>query len=627
MTAAADASGWTPRPRPARAPGAAEPDAAGPAAAGPALVPAPVRVTSRARGTAVWERVHVVLDPALAGALPLLADLVVRRLGRRLTVADRPGCAAPAPSPGGPARPAPLPANGTASPVRPSADGTAPPAPPSADQPPPGALVVTLTHDPALAPEHHVLDVGPAGVEVRAAGADGARHAVQTLRQLVGPAAFRDAPLDASALPLPGVRVEDGPRFSHRGVLLDVARHFLPKREVLRFVELAAAHKLNVLHLHLTDDQGWRFEVRAFPRLTEVGGWRRESQLGSSRSPLFDGRPHGGWYTQDDLREIVAFARTRGVTVVPELDVPGHSQAAMAAYPELAAGTAPDEVWTRWGLNPHALAPTEAVLDFYRTVLDELVEVFDSPVVCLGGDEVPLDAWAADPAALARVGELGLEDVDELLPWFVGRLTEHLRGHGRRVSVWDEVGGARVPRDVVVNSWRGVRSGLDALRDGHDVVVCTEHRLYLDHRAAPGLDEPVPVGTVHTLEDVHAFEPVSPAAAETMAEDGAGRVLGAQAQVWTEQLDSPRRVDYATWPRLCAFAEVVWTPREMRERAGFADLERRLTGAHLARLDAAGVGYRPLEGPRPWQRRPGVPGWALRFDDLGQLVHTPTGER
>lgn len=490
------------------------------------------------------------------------------------------------------------------------------------------AAAVRVAHRPGMPEEDYRLTVDGARlpmVLVEAGGAAGARHAVRTLQQLAGPAAFRTVPTgQVAGVPLPGVLVDDGPRFGHRAVLLDVARHFMPKDGVLRFIDLASAHKLNVLHLHLTDDQGWRMEVRAFPRLTEVGAWRTESQVGSSRSPLRDGTPHGGYYTQEDLREIVAYARSRGVMVVPEIDVPGHSQAAIAAYPHLAPHLPPQQVWTRWGLNPHALDVSDEVLAFFRTVLDEVMDIFDAPMICLGGDEVPTQEWATDPAIVARAAELGLDDVEELVPWFVAQLADHLRAHGRRATVWDEVGGARVPTDVVVNSWRGYRGGIDALRDGHDVVVCPEHEVYLDHRAAAGLDEPAPVGTVHTVEDVYRFEPLTEQVAEAAGEPGAGTVLGAQAHVWTEQLDSGRRVDYAAYPRLTAFAEVVWSPRERRD---WPDFDRRLRDAHLARLDAAGVEYRPLDGPHPWQRRPAVPGWPLRFDELGRLVHAEDGAR
>lgn len=459
-------------------------------------------------------------------------------------------------------------------------------------------------------------------MDIWASSLAGAVNALRTLQQLIGAEAFRRAPLGAPVT-VPEVVIEDSPRFGHRGVLLDVARNFLPKDQVMRFIDVASMHKLNILQLHLTDDQGWRMEVRAYPLLTEVGSWRTESQVGSSRSTLYDGQPHGGYYTQDDLREIVAFARTRGVTIVPEIDVPGHSQAAMAAYRELSAANLDLPVWTRWGLNRNALDTSEFVLDFYRTVLDELMEIFDSPIICIGGDEVDTEQWANSDKIVRQAEELGLDGVDELLPWFSAQLADHLRSRGRRASVWDEVGGARVPRDIIVNSWRGYRGGLDALHDGHDIVVCPEHQVFLDHRAAPGLDEPTPVGTVHTVEDVYRFEPVTDEIAEAATEPGAGMVLGAQAQVWREQLADPRHTDYATYPRLCAFAEVVWTAREDRD---WGDFRSRLD-THLSRLDAAGVEYRPMDGPKPWHRRPRVPGYPQRFDELGNLVPAPGGER
>lgn len=488
-----------------------------------------------------------------------------------------------------------------------------------------------LRLDPELAKGAYRLQVSPSiphatptpsgRVTLTAAGLEGTINGLRTLQQLIGEPAFRHAPAGAEVV-VPEVFIEDTPRFQHRGVLLDVARNFLPKDQVMRFIDLASMHKLNVLQLHLTDDQGWRMEVRAFPRLTEVGSWRTESQVGSSRSTLYDGQPHGGYYTQDDLREIVAFARSRGITVVPEIDVPGHSQAAMAAYPELSAAGLTLPVWTSWGLNRNALDTSEFVLDFYRTVLDELMEIFDSTIICIGGDEVDTEQWAKNDRIVRQAADLGLEDVDELLPWFSAKLADHIRERGRRASVWDEVGGSRVPRDIIVNSWRGYRGGLDAMRDGHDIVVCPEHQVFLDHRAAPGLNEPAPVGTVHTLEEVYHFEPVTDEIAETAAEPGAGAVLG-QAQVWREQLADARRTDYATYPRLCAFAEVVWTAREDRD---WEDFHSRLE-THLRRLDAAGVEYRPLDGPKPWQRRPGVPGYPLKFDELGNLVPAPHGEK
>lgn len=466
--------------------------------------------------------------------------------------------------------------------------------------------------------------VGPPAGEVRVEAADlaGAHAAAQSLRQLAGPDAYRRG--GTRPLELPVVRIEDHPRFEWRGVLLDVARHFLPKHDVLRFVDLAAAHRLNVLQLHLTDDQGWRVQIHRYPELTRTGAWRRESTVGTWRTGAKDDRPHGGFYTQDDLREIVAYARDRGITVVPEIDVPGHVEAAVAAYPEL--GTRKDRrgVRTTWGISQDVLDPCEGSLAFFRHVLEEVLEVFDTPWIALGGDEVPPTLWRESPPIVERAGALGLlgpdgrPDVTQLHGWFVARLAQYVSDAGRRAVVWDEAVSPLLPRDTVVTSWRGYAQGAAALGAGHDVVMAPEQVVYLDHRAGEHPGEPIPVGFLRTVEDVYGFEPLPQELAEQVealvpsrTADGPGRLLGAQAQVWTEHLDSARRVDYATFPRLAAFAEVAWSPRVDRtpgtaaSKAFLDRLERR----HLPRLDAYGVEYRPLAGPHPWQTRPGVEGY------------------
>ncbi|PRX46756.1 hexosaminidase [Prauserella shujinwangii] len=430
-----------------------------------------------------------------------------------------------------------------------------------------------VSFSPELPAEGYRLEITPDGVWITAADAAGAHHAGQTLRQLKGPDAFRAADIHSGPWRLPCGVVTDRPRFGWRGCLLDVARHFRTKAEVLRFTDLLAAHKLNVLHLHLTDDQGWRFDVPRFPRLTEVGAWRRESMVGRHDGPERDGRPHGGCYRADDLREIVAYAGARGITVVPEIDVPGHSRAAIAAYPELGGGRRVD-VWTSWGVCEDVLDPSKSTLDFYRAVLDEVLDVFPGPVIGIGGDEVP--------GATPEHGR------------FVARLAEHVRSRGRRPFAWDEVlDGPALPPGTVIGAWRDEQAGRRAVAAGHDVVLCPEDRVYLDHRQSDHPDEPIPVGYVRTLADVYGWEPPA----------GPG-VLGVQAQVWTEHLDSVRRVDYAAFPRLAAFAEVAWSTGP-RDHAGFLS---RLRDHHLPRLDALGVEYRPLGGPLPWQTRPGVPG-------------------
>ncbi|NBE55930.1 beta-N-acetylhexosaminidase [Streptomyces boluensis] len=493
----------------------------------------------------------------------------------------------------------------------------------------PDAPGISLTVDPDLAPEAYRLLVdGQGGVRVEGGAAAGVFWGAQTLRQLLGPEAFRRAPVvRRDAWAVPEVVVEDAPRFGWRGMMLDVARHFRPKDDVLRQLDLLAAHKLNVFHFHLTDDQGWRVEIKRHPKLTEVGAWRPRTKYGHRASPLWEDRPHGGFYTQDDIREIVAYARERHIRVVPEIDIPGHSQAAIAAYPELGNTDVVDTtelgVWDTWGVNPNVLAPTEAVLRFYEGVFEELLGLFPadtSPFLHIGGDECPKDQWKRSPTAQARIAELGLKDEDELQSWFIRHFDSWLSARGRRLIGWDEIleGGLARPSptttlpDVLrtglssraaVSSWRGYAGGIAAARAGHDVVMCPEQQVYLDHRQHGGADEPVPIGYVRTLEDVYRFEPVPP---QLTAEE-ARHVLGAQANVWTEVMETRERVDYQVFPRLVAFSEVAWSELPAAAERDFAAFEARLDG-HRSRLDALGVDYRPPGGPHPWQRRPGVLG-------------------
>ena len=456
--------------------------------------------------------------------------------------------------------------------------------------------------DPALPAEGYQLDVTPSGISIRGGSAAGLFYGEQTLRQLLPPEALRRAA--SGPWQLPAVHISDAPRFAWRGVLLDVARHFMPVADVLRFIDLAAFHKLNVLHLHLTDDQGWRVEVPGWPRLTTVGAWRRETMLGSRQHGRFDGRPHGGYYSGDDLREIVAYAAARHVTVVPEIDMPGHMQAAIAAYPDLGNGFA-GEVRTAWGISPHVLNLRPETLDFCRRVLDHVCDIFPSTVVGIGGDECPPDEWRS-------TGETRDQS------WFTARMAAHLATRGRRILGWDEILAGPAPRDAVIAAWRGPGPAALAAAAGHDVVACPDTSVYLDYRQSGHPGEPTPVGTLLTTADVYAFDPVPPALVGTPAAD---RVIGAQANVWTEHMESARRVDYMAYPRLCAFAEVVWSPAERDP----ADFEERL-GAHLARLDALGVNYRPPSGPRPWDARPDAPGNPRDLADRLAELHEMTAD-
>ncbi|MFD8147962.1 beta-N-acetylhexosaminidase [Streptomyces sp. NPDC059708] len=471
---------------------------------------------------------------------------------------------------------------------------------------------VRLRLDPAgQGPEAYRLEVGADGVELTGADPAGLFWAAQTLRQLLGPDAHRRAPLrPGRTWDLPYARVADRPRFGWRGLMLDVARHFMPKDGVLRYIDLMAAHKLNVLHLHLTDDQGWRIEIRRHPRLTEAGSWRARSRWGHRASPLWNETPHGGFYTQDDIREIVAYAAERHVRIVPEIDIPGHSQAAIAAYPGLGntdvVDTAALGVWDDWGISENVLAPTEEVLRFYEGVFEELLELFPPEVssfVHVGGDECPKAQWRASATAQARIRELGVDGEDGLQSWFIRHFDRWLADRGRRLIGWDEILEGGLADGAAVSSWRGYAGGIAAAEAGHDVVMCPEQQVYLDHRQADGPDEPMPIGYVRSLEDVYRFEPVPP----KLSAEAAARVLGAQANVWTEVMEHQGRVDYQVFPRLAAFAEVVWSWMPEPESRDWEHFEGRVP-AHLARLDALGVEYRPPGGPLPWQRRPGVLG-------------------
>ncbi|MFB7437296.1 MULTISPECIES: beta-N-acetylhexosaminidase [Streptomyces] len=474
---------------------------------------------------------------------------------------------------------------------------------------------VRLLLDDTLEPEAYKLGVVVNwGIEIRGGGAAGVFWGAQTLRQLLGPDAFRRAPVrPGRTYGIAHQIIEDAPRFPWRGLMLDVSRHFMPKDGVLRHLDLMAAHKLNVFHFHLTDDQGWRVQIKRYPKLTEVGSWRARTKFGHRASPLWEEKPHGGFYTQDDIREIVAYAAERHIGVVPEIDIPGHSQAAIAAYPELGNTDVIDTtsltVWDTWGISKNVLAPTDNTLRFYEGVFEELLELFPadagpfSGFVHIGGDECAKDQWKRSPTAQARIRELGLADEDELQSWFVRHFDNWLSARGRRLIGWDEILEGGLAEGAAVSSWRGYQGGVTAARAGHDVVMCPEQQVYLDHRQAAGPDEPVPIGYVRTLEDVYRFEPVPP----ELTEAEARHVLGTQANVWTEVMEDPARVDYQTFPRLAAFAEVAWSALPAPAERDFADFERRMA-AHYGRLDALGVAYRPPAGPLPWQRRPGVLG-------------------
>ncbi|MGW1141634.1 beta-N-acetylhexosaminidase [Streptomyces zhihengii] len=433
---------------------------------------------------------------------------------------------------------------------------------------------VRLALDPALrrlGAEGYRLTVAPGGVRLSAGGPRGLTAAVQTLRQLLPPEALSDEPVRGVPWTVPGVAITDAPRFPWRGAMLDVARRFRPVDFLHRYVDLLALHKLNVLHLHLTDDQGWRMPVPALPRLTEIGG-----------------HPHGGAYTRAELTALVRHAAERGITVVPEIEMPGHVRAALAAYPRL--GNHPGRalgVWDRWGVCDTVLGVHDEALGFCRTVLDEVMDVFPSPHVHIGGDECPTTEWHAAPSALRRVADEGLPGPGALHGWLMDRVGRHVLDAGRTPVAWTG-DGADLPAYFTVMAWLDADHGRAAARRGHDVVMAPHRSTYLDYPQSAGPDEPP--GQPGGVVDLRAVHGTDPAPAHWGPLESA-RVLGTQGQLWTEYVPTAAHAEYLAFPRLCALAETAWTGR--RDWPGF----RRRLHHHRTRLDTLRVPRRLSPAP------------------------------
>jgi hexosaminidase len=444
---------------------------------------------------------------------------------------------------------------------------------------------IRLQLDPAresLGAEGYRLEVRPEGVCIEALQTAGVFHGIQSLRQLLAPEIESRKPIPAAAWRAACLEIHDRPRFGWRGFMLDEGRHFHGKETVQELLELMALLKLNVFHWHLTEDQGWRIQIGKYPRLTEVGSQRP----GTSRS-LFsrghDRRPHGGFYTQEEIREVAAFAAERHITIVPELEMPGHSRAALAAHPELSCMGGPFAVATRFGIFADILCPgKESTFAFLEDVLDELAALFPGPYLHIGGDEAPLRHWRACPNCQGRIRNEGLTDEHALQVYLTNRIAAHLRSGGRRAVAWNQVLGPGLAEDVIVQYWIGDRKALmGAVRnDGRRAVMSGFLEAYLDHAYA-----------LTPLSRAYRYEPVP----GDLSEAELSRILGLEFPLWTEWVPSRERLDYQVWPRLAAAAETGWTPAGQKDLAGFRP---RLEG-FLARLDRLGVRYAPLAEAEP----------------------------
>ena len=451
------------------------------------------------------------------------------------------------------------------------------------------AIALQLRADAAVPAEGYRLSVTPDSVTLTASKPAGLFHGVQTLRQLL--------PVRGEGgSAIPAVEIEDAPRFAYRGMHLDVGRHFFPASFVKRYVDLLAMYKFNTFHWHLTEDQGWRIQIKRYPRLTEVGGCRKETQVAKHRDPFVgDGTRYCGYYTQDEVRDVVAYAAARHVTILPEIEMPGHSVAAITAYPELGCRATAPEVRTKWGISDDILCPTEETFAFLEGVLTEVMELFPGERIHIGGDEAPKQAWQESPAAQAVIRREGLKDEHELQSYFVRRIEKFLNAHGRRLVGWDEIVEGGLSPTATVMYWRdrpdagvGVQGGIDparvAVKQGNSVIMTPNQTLYFDRYQADSAGEPLAIGGLATLRQVYDYDPIP----SDFGPEEAKRVLGAQANVWTEYMATPEHVEYMVLPRMIALAEVVWSPREARDWDSFT---RRLP-AQLKRLDALGVKYR-----------------------------------
>ncbi len=452
------------------------------------------------------------------------------------------------------------------------------------------ANAIWLKIDPKMSgvgSEGYRLKTSDSGVEVVAPTEAGLFYGAQTLRQLFPSAAFSSKQTRGVTWQAPAVEIVDQPRFKWRGGHLDVARHFMPKADVLRFIDRLAMHKMNVFHWHLTDDQGWRIEIKKYPKLTAVGAWRSDTMLKYSPA-TFSGKPHGGFYSQADVKEIVAYAKERHITVVPEIEMPGHAQAAIAAYPELGNTGKQLPVATTWGVIENVFNVEDSTIKFLQDVLSEVLTLFPSEFIHIGGDECPKVQWKASPAVQAKMKQVGSKDEHELQSWFIRQMDAFLDKKGRRLIGWSEILEGGLAPGAALMVWLGDDGAMQAVSSGHDVVMAQTSHTYLDYyQSKDTKNEPHAIGGFLPLEKVYSYEPILP----KMTAEQAKHVMGVQFQIWTEYIPDGARVEYMAFPRACALAEVAWSAKEARN---LDDFMTRLP-THLNRLTANGVNFRKLD--------------------------------
>lgn len=435
-----------------------------------------------------------------------------------------------------------------------------------ADVPLDGALNISC--DAAMPADGYRLEITPGRAEIVAGSAAGAFYAVQTLRQLIPAAAYGAA--NVRAVELPVVTIEDKPCLGYRGMMLDVCRHFFTVDEVKEALDIMALHKLNVFHWHLTDDQGWRIEIRHYPELTKVGSRRAETVLGRNTN-IYDGIPSGGYYTQRQIRDVVAYAAERFITVIPEIEMPGHASAALAAYPWLGCAGEGYMVRTRWGVFPEVYcAGKDSTFEFMENVLAEVCELFPSEYIHIGGDECPKQSWTSCPACQQRIRNERLEHENELQSYFVHRIEKWLNARGRNLIGWDEILEGGISKTATIMSWRGADGGVAAAKAGNQVIMTPNTHCYLDYfqTQEPERLEPLGIGGYVPVRKVYSFDPY-----DRLSSAEQSCIQGVQGNIWTEYIASFAHAQHMALPRLAALAEVGWAC----DRRDFGDFTRRMT--------------------------------------------------
>jgi hexosaminidase len=436
---------------------------------------------------------------------------------------------------------------------------------------------ITLVTVDSLSAEAYALSINGGGVTIAAGTGAGLFYGAQTLMQIV--------PVDAAgAANLPYVNIQDNPRFAYRGLHLDVGRHMFPVAFIKKYIDLMAYHKFNRFHWHLTEDQGWRIEIKKYPKLQEVAAFRKETLVGNYGSGKYDGKRYGGYYTQEEVKEVVKYAADRYVTVIPEIEMPGHSIAALTAYPALGCTGGPYEVRTTWGVSDDVYcAGKEETFTFLQDVLDEVVALFPGKYVHIGGDECPKTRWEKCPHCQKRIKTEKLKDAHELQSYFIQRMEKYLNSKGKQIIGWDEILEGGLAPNATVMSWRGEEGGIAAAKQAHDVIMTPGNWCYFDHYQDTSKTEPIAIGGFTPVSEVYSYEPLP---SQLTAEE-AKYILGAQANLWTEYIATPEYAEYMAYPRACALAEVVWSPKEGKD---YNDFLKRMQ-AHLKRLDQRNVNY------------------------------------